>query len=75
MRCTVDGVMVHAHADAPTTANCAVLQIHALAEDLKTFVPEKADEVLSEQEQQTLIQYINRQVGPVAYKTLSQLVP
>lgn len=37
-------------------------QIHDLAEELKDFRPEKADEVLSKEEQRQLTDYINRHV-------------
>jgi hypothetical protein len=38
------------------------------------FVPQKADEVLSKQEQQTIKQYINRQVSHTC-KAISLAVP
>lgn len=38
---------------------CA-LQIRDLADELKDFTPEKADEVLSQAEQQQIKQYIKR---------------
>lgn len=37
------------------------MQIHELAEEVKDFVPEKADEVLSADEQGKIKDYIDRQ--------------
>lgn len=37
-------------------------QVHELADELRDFVPAKADEVLSKQEQQTIKEYIGRWV-------------
>jgi hypothetical protein len=37
------------------------VQIHYLAEKVKDFVPEKADEVLSAEEQGKIRDYVNRQ--------------
>jgi len=49
-------------------------QIHDLAEELKDFRPEKADEVLSKEEQRQLTEYINRHVyvwkGTAAWCTM-----